>query len=170
MATRFWRLQVGALLALAPMTLIGCAQDAPTAAGGTVQLAVIAGSHHGGRPFSTELTQEATTQPSWAGDPDGAGVALVTVNLGQREICWELSVSGILLPATASHIHQASESIRGPIVVGLSAPDATGTAAGCRTGLDPDLLREILVNPEGFYVNVHTREYPAGAVRGQLDR
>jgi len=30
--------------------------------------------------------------------------------------------------------------------------------------------RAISANPRGFYVNIHTDPYPAGAVRGQLER
>jgi hypothetical protein len=33
-----------------------------------------------------------------------------------------------------------------------------------------ELILEILQNPEGFYVNVHNADFPAGAVRGQLSR
>jgi hypothetical protein len=153
-----------------PAGLVGCAPDAPTAAPATVRLAVIAGADHGGRPFSTAMTQEVTTQPEWRGDPDGTGVALITVNLGQREICWDLSVSAITLPATAAHIHRAAPGVRGGIVVPLSAPDATGTALGCASGLSDALLRDILRSPDAFYVNVHTSDFPAGAVRGQLAR
>jgi hypothetical protein len=153
-----------------PAGLVGCAPNAPTAAPATVRLAVIAGADHGGRPYSTAMTQEVTSQPVWAGDPDGAGIALITVNLGQREICWDLSVSAITLPATAAHIHRAAPGVRGGIVVPLSAPDANGTALGCASGLSDALLQDILRSPDAFYVNVHTADFPAGAVRGQLAR
>jgi hypothetical protein len=164
--TRSFALAVFPVLA-AVVGLAGCASESPMTVG-TVSLAVIPGADHGGRPFSTILTQEVTTQPVWAGDPDGAGSALITVNLGQREICWDVSVSAISLPATASHIHRAAPGVRGAIVVGLTAPNAAGTSRGCTSGLDADLLREILQSPEAFYVNVHNAPYPAGAVRGQL--
>lgn len=157
-----------ALAALVPGAA-GCARDAgPTAP--PIRLAVVAGAGHGGAPLSTPLTQEVTTSPVWFGDPDGAGDALVTVNLGQREICWEITVTGIALPASAAHIHKAAPGVRGGIVVPLSAPGGTGAATGCASEVDAALLNEILTSPASFYVNVHTSEFPAGAVRGQLDR
>lgn len=158
-------------IALAALALgaAGCAQDrGPTAP--TIRLAVVAGAEHGGAPFTTPLTQEVTSSPVWFGDADGAGDALVTINLGQGEICWEVTVRGIALPATASHIHKAAAGVRGAIVVPLSAPNETGAAAGCASDIDRELLQEILTSPASFYVNVHTSEFPAGAVRGQLSR
>ena len=114
------------------------------------------------------MTQEVTTTPPWQGDADGAGQALITLNVGQREICWETSASNITLPAAASHIHKAAPGIRGPIVVPLSPPGAGGTATGCASGVDRELVKDILNNPASYYVNVHTSDFPAGAVRGQL--
>jgi CHRD domain len=157
---------IAASIAIIPA--ISCSGDASSPTDATVQLAIVAGADHGGRPFSTLMTQEVTTTPVWAGDPDGSGVASITVNPGQGEICWTLSVAGIALPASSAHIHQAAPGIRGAIVVALSPPDATGTATGCVSGVNADLLRSIRTSPEGFYVNVHTSQFPAGAVRGQL--
>ena len=151
--------------------LTACSEAAPDPVGvQTVRLALIAGAHHGGAPFSTPMTQEVTSTPPHEGDVDGTGTALLTVNHGQGEVCWELSVADVTLPATASHIHKAAPGIRGPIVVGLSAPDASGRVSGCKSGEDRDVLRDILTNPADYYVNVHTSDYPAGAVRGQLGR
>ena len=154
---------------LASLALAGCEADSPTSTE-TVRLAIIGGAEHGGKPFTTHMTQEVTSVPVWAGDPDGTGTALITVNRGRGEVCWELTASDISLPATASHIHRAEVGIRGAIVVPLSPPDASGNVSGCASGVDAELLREILESPASFYVNVHTSDFPAGAIRGQLAR
>jgi hypothetical protein len=164
------RLLLAATLTLTPVMLAGCTQDVPTASEATVSLAVVTGADQGGRPFSESLTQEVTSTPPYAGDPDGTGTALITINVGLGEICWRTTVSNIALPATASHIHHAVEGIRGDIVIALTAPDETGQAVGCRSDVDPVLLRDILQHPEEYYVNVHTTEFPAGAIRSQLER
>jgi hypothetical protein len=157
-------------LAIVPVTLAACS-DAPTETR-AVRLAVqhtkVPGAQHGGQPLSTPMTQEVTHSPSLAvGDPDGTGTALITINLGQRELCWELTVSNIL-PATAAHIHRGVPDARGPVVVPLSAPGANGSATGCALDVSRALLEEILATPEAFYANVHTSDFPLGAVRGQL--
>jgi hypothetical protein len=167
MASRFPIL--AALMAAAPLT--GCGEESPPTAPQTVHLRLVADAEHGGAPLSKIMTQEVITTPApWRGDPDGSGLALLTVNVGQQAVCWELSVSAITLPATASHIHKAPPGTAGPAVVFLSPPDAAGRAAGCRSGLSRDLLREILTSPESFYVNVHTSDFAPGAIRGQLGR
>ena len=150
--------------------LAGCGSGSAIPTEGTVHLAVVAGAEQGGRPFHHTMTQEVTAVPQYTGDSDGVGEALLTINVGQRKVCWELTVSNVALPATASHIHHAPAGIRGGIVVFLSPPGASGTANGCATDQDREVLQEILVRPEDFYVNVHTSEYPAGAVRAQLER
>ena len=104
------------------------------------------------------------------GDPDGSGVAHVTLNQGQGRVCFEISVSNILLPATAAHIHVAPAGVAGPIVVPFTPPDASGTSSGCTENVDPDLIKAIRQHPENYYVNVHNVQFPAGAVRGQLSK
>ena len=106
--------------------------------------------------------------PVFSGDPDGSGVALITVNLGQRGVCWQIAATDMLLPASSAHIHQAAPGVRGNIVVALSLPDASGLSVGCSSGIDAALLREVITSPQSFYVNVHTSQFPAGAIRGQL--
>ena len=115
----------------------------------------------GGRPLYATLTG------TLGGDPDGTGTALVRLNPGLGVVCYRLSGSNILLPATAAHIHRGSTAA---IVVGLSAPDASGTAQGCTIGVARALVKEILQDPSAFYVNVHTTDYPGGAIRGDLSK
>ena len=165
----FRSLRLAASLAVITAGLTACRQETAIPVGvQTVRLALVPGAEHGGAPFATPMTQEVTSTPPYAGDPNGTGTALITVNHGQREICWEVSVADITLPATASHIHKAIAGVRGAIVVPLSAPDATGRSVGCASGVDQELLRDILTNTASYYVNVHTSDYPPGAVRGQL--
>ena len=124
-----------------------------------------AGADQGGRQLTTTLTgAEEVPVP---GDPDGIGFATVTVNPGQGVLCYELSVSGIA-PATAAHIHEAPPGVAGPVVVTLEAP-TDGSSGGC-IDVGRVLAKEILKDPADYYVNVHTAEYPAGALRGQLSR
>ena len=119
----------------------------------------------GGRPLSTTLTGAA--EVPGPGDPDGSGTAALTVNPGRGEICYELSAENITLPADAAHIHVGPADDFGPVVVGLSPPNQSGFSSGC-VEVSSDLALAIVQNPENYYVNVHTSDFPAGAVRGQL--
>ncbi|MEO5578803.1 MAG: CHRD domain-containing protein [Sphingomicrobium sp.] len=117
----------------------------------------------GGRKLQTNLTGGA--EVPGPGDPDGTGTAEITVNPGQTQICYKLSVSNIA-PATAAHIHEAAPTAAGPVVVTLGAP-TSGSSSGCVT-VTRALALEILKRPADYYVNVHNAAFPAGAVRGQL--
>jgi len=119
----------------------------------------------GGRPLSTLLT--GAQEVPGPGDADGSGTVDLTLNAGQGQVCWNLTVAGIDT-ATAAHIHRGENGEAGPVVVTLSAP-ADGSSDGCADA-DRDLIKEILQNPEQFYVNVHNAEFPSGAIRGQLGR
>jgi hypothetical protein len=120
----------------------------------------------GGRPLSAHLTG-AAEKPT-PGDPDGMGHATFRVNVGQSEVCYELSVEKIAT-ATMAHIHKAGPEAAGPVVVQLTAPDAAGKSKGCAKA-DAALVKDILQNPGAYYVNVHNAEFPAGAIRGQLSK
>lgn len=101
------------------------------------------------------------------GDPDGSGHATVRLNANTGEVCWDLTVAGIALPAIGAHIHVGAARVNGDIVVPLDAPGTSGSSNGCTTA-DPAVVAAIAADPAGYYVNVHTTEFPAGAVRGQL--
>jgi CHRD domain len=119
----------------------------------------------GGKPLSTTLTGDA--EVPGPGDPDGSGTAKITVNPGQGEICYELRVEDITLRATGAHIHVGTADESGDVVVPLTAPDESGSSSGC-ADVSRELALAIIRNPENYYVNVHTSDFPSGAVRGQL--
>jgi hypothetical protein len=103
-----------------------------------------------------------------AGDPNGFGSAAVMIR-SSTSICFAILVNAIDLP-TAAHIHDNFAGRNGPVVVPLTAPSTgnPGRSSGCVSSLDPVLVTRIRTNPSRFYVNVHTRLFPAGAIRGQL--
>lgn len=103
------------------------------------------------------------------GDTDGRGSASVLINANQGSICFAITVSGLSTPQ-AAHIHRNVAGQNGDIVVGFTAPTTgnPGASSGCMTGVSASLLKQIKNNPTAFYVNVHTTDFPAGAVRGQL--
>lgn len=118
---------------------------------------------HGGVPLVAMLDGASEVG---GGDADGTGLAVMTVNPGQGEICYALTVALLDGTIAAAHIHRAPAGVNGPIVVPLAAP-VGGASAAC-TAVNTDLAHEIVQDPAGFYVNVHTSVFPAGAVRGQL--
>jgi CHRD domain len=119
-----------------------------------------------GRPFTVELTGEAEVNAQGVlnqGDLDGTGTASLTINPGVGEVCWTIEVADVD-PITAAHIHVAPSTAPGPVVVPLEP--YTG---GC-TDIDRELAVAIIADPGSYYVNVHNADFPAGALRGQLDR
>ena len=126
-------------------------------------LGTAAPAQPGATQFSAALTG-ANEVP--AGDPDGAGTARVRVLGALDQICVRLEVRGIS-PATAAHIHRGAAGVNGPPVVNLDPPDNDGDEDDCDQ-IGDALADEIQANPAGFYVNVHTADFPNGAIRGQL--
>jgi len=144
---------------------------AALALAGPASAAKLGGADQGGRLFTTTLSGAEEVDPETgalgAGDPDGSGLATLTVNPGQQEICYELGVEDITLPAIGAHIHVGDAGENGPVVVPLTPPDASGVSSGCAE-VSRELALAIIQNPENYYVNVHTTDFPNGAVRGQL--
>jgi len=130
--------------------------------------------------FTTGLT--GAQEVPGPGDPDGSGSATITIDpalASGSQLCYNLMVANITLPAAAAHIHEEVPGAAGPVVVTLGTPDVTGAAVGCAADADfnlansgdPDiatLLADIVANPGDYYVNIHTSDFSAGAVRGQL--
>jgi CHRD domain len=141
-----------------PAPAAGCPKQAITPTRGGVQLTA---------------TLTGANEVPGPGDTDGAGTASIRTLAGLGQICYLLNVSKITLPATAAHIHSGAAGVAGPPVVGLKPPAGatatatTGSSRGCVT-TPRALVAAILANPSNYYVNVHTTDFPDGAIRGQL--
>jgi hypothetical protein len=104
------------------------------------------------------------------GDPEGKGIALVRVK-GNR-VSFSVSFNGIGAP-TLGHIHEGKAGVNGAVKVtlfGTALPATVNAAAGAVHVDDANLAKSIRTNPKGFYVNLHSAEFPGGAVRGQLTK
>ena len=102
------------------------------------------------------------------GDLNGYGSASIVL-IGTTRLCFTIIVVGIDTP-TVAHIHPGRSGVVGPPLIDLVAPTAgnRGASSGCLSDLDPADVAAIRRNPSEFYVNVHTGQFPAGALRGQL--
>ena len=109
--------------------------------------------------------------PASDGDPDGAGYALIRVSRpAQRQVCVEdMALGGIGAPV-AFHIHQGRAGTNGPVVIDFTEllPDLFGCVTLDPTPANIRLMVNVAQNPERFYLNVHTGEFPGGAIRGNL--
>ncbi len=100
-----------------------------------------------------------------AADP-ASGQALVTVDATTNEVCVNLATTGIAA-YTGAHIHSGALGVSGPVVVDFAPPaGTTNTYSKCVIDTDADA---IVADPAAFYVNVHTADFPNGAVRDQLN-
>ncbi|MEO7711859.1 MAG: CHRD domain-containing protein [Gemmatimonadaceae bacterium] len=153
-----------AALFLVPVFTVACSVESPSASGPSdASFARLGVADQGGRLLTATLT--GASEVPGPGDPDGTGTARVTVNAGQGLVCYELRVANIA-PATAAHIHEAPAGTAGPVRVTLKAP-STGMSSGCVT-VSREFAKELAADPSDYYVNVHNAQFPAGAVRGQL--
>jgi hypothetical protein len=127
---------------------------------------VTAGAGTTGTAMASEFRADLTGGNELApADPDGWGRAKINIADSTNTICVDLEVRS-LSEVTAAHIHRGAAGVNGPPVVNLDRPD-DGDEDDC-DDIGDALADEIQANPAGFYVNIHTTEFPEGAIRGQL--
>ncbi len=97
----------------------------------------------------------------------GSGTAHLTYNAATREVTWTITYKQLSGPATMAHFHDGAEGKNGPVVVWLSRKGSPMTSPdkGMAT-LTPDQAQQFLAGD--WYINVHTKDHPAGEIRGQV--
>jgi hypothetical protein len=109
----------------------------------------------------------AAEAPEGSGDPNAAGVAVLTVK-PDNVLCYVLWIHDHVGRPNEAHVHKGAPGVDGSVGVIMQAPTYLNSVTACRqlTRSQADSLR---FRPRDYYVNIHTTAFPAGAVRGQLD-
>src|SRR3569833_509960 len=101
-------------------------------------------------------------------DPDGWAVEVLTIR--GSKVSFDVRWQGIAAP-TEGHIHAGGTGVNGDVKIELFAKPRYGnTASGSVDVGDTNLLAALVADPGSFYADLHTGQFPGGAVRGQLHR
>ncbi len=115
---------------------------------------------------------DSTTAMPVASPAPGSGFFSYDVVGGA--VCYHLTAEGLDSTATAAHIHEAAVDGNGPVVLDLHLPESPGGTVNHSACVEPapgastTLLQDLTSRPVDFYVNLHTKDTPSGALRGQL--
>jgi CHRD domain-containing protein len=99
------------------------------------------------------------------GPAAASGTARVTLNLKARKACWKVTVRGLSSKDKflSANIHKAPAKKTGPVIIPLGY-----TKKGCVIVPKVANLKAVGTSPGKYYVNVYTKKFLQGAVRGQL--
>jgi CHRD domain/PEP-CTERM motif len=118
------------------------------------------------RTFNVTLTGPEEVTPQ-GGDADGFGSGIVTLNGDTNTATWNIQY-GNLDPVSDAHIHVGAFGVGGGVVIPFGTQNVAGTPNTISGSVvDPD-VDAVLANPAGYYVNIHTTTFGAGAIRGQV--
>ncbi|MEV8455323.1 CHRD domain-containing protein [Streptomyces sp. NPDC052095] len=111
-----------------------------------------------------------SADPGRSGDPDGHS----TTFLHPRKDRVDYSMAWVNIGAPlAGHIREGVLGENGDVLLPLfvsPVPKNVFAISGSVAAPDAEVVARLKGSPTGFYANVHTREFPDGAVRGQLFR
>jgi CHRD domain-containing protein len=126
--------------------------------------------------------EETTATPGLLGTLTGAvGTATVAVDATNEELAVTLNLFNFETGTSAGHIHVGPRGVAGPVVINFPIPvgrsgdlsltfrlGASAFVARPEVGIltMADAIQSIVGG--GAYVNIHTSEFPAGEIRGQL--
>ncbi|WP_393096784.1 CHRD domain-containing protein [Streptomyces sp. LN325] len=141
---------------------------------GAAQAAGVIGRHSknapGARYFTSVLTGDNEVpvkgKPA-VGDKDGSAVAFMRIQ--GEEVSFAFAWTGTGTP-TMAHLHQGARGTNGDVKIPFfmdKLKDGSPFVFGTVKITDERLLQAVEAHPDQFYFNLHTGEFPGGAVRGQ---
>ena len=114
--------------------------------------------------YHAALTPGAEVPPTKS---TGSGEANITLDTATHEITWDVTFKGFTSAVTAAHIHGPAEAGKNAGVLIPLGNNPTSPIHGTKQ-LTQEQERQLA---EGmYYVNVHTKNNPSGAIRGQLTK
>ncbi|MFC3576873.1 CHRD domain-containing protein [Streptomyces yaanensis] len=171
------------------LIVIGVAVAAAAGVAATVTPAVAAGSGSAGHG-QTAVTRSGTLAESGGtilatslrganevpaaggpavGDKNGSALEFVKVEGDTVSVAVSWHHTG---RPTRLHIHQGAKGVNGDLEIDFSKLLKKGVKGHSVVGsvkvTDATLLSRLKTDPGSFYANLHTAEFPGGAVRGQL--
>ncbi len=112
---------------------------------------------------SSSATLSGSSEVGSPGDTKAGGSVTVTADAASGQVC--ATVTSDMKGAAAMHVHQGAAGANGPVVATF---DAKKINAGTDCVTAKSAAAQIAADPSGFYFNIHTADFPGGAVRGQL--
>jgi hypothetical protein len=112
--------------------------------------------------FQATLTAGAEVPPS---NSTGSGEATATLDTTTHVLTYDVTFSGFASAVTAAHFHGPAAAGKNAGVVVPLGNNPSSPIHGTAT-LTPEQQQQLTAGE--WYVNVHTKNHPAGAIRGQV--
>ena len=114
--------------------------------------------------FHATLTAASEVPPSKS---TGSGEATASLDTATHELTYDVTFTGFTSDVTAAHIHgPAPEGKNAGVVVPLGNMPKSPIHGSAK--LTPEQEKELVAGM--YYVNVHSKNNPGGAIRGQLTK
>ena len=161
----------------AVLALAACVDQAPTSIAGSSSRSPSFSVTQQANPTVFNVRLLAENEPNGASTSESKGQAQVKVyDDGTIEFLFTINNKSAET-YTRAHIHKAAAGANGPIhwdfleagnpVASIS--DQPSQLRGVARPRAAANVSDLLANPAGYYVNVHSTVFPGGAVRGQLE-
>ena len=102
-----------------------------------------------------------------AGAKTGSASGTFTVNTTNNTLCFTNMKTRGLANVSGAHIHLGAWGIHGSVFVTFNISNFNKVQKSC-VKVGHRVLVDIAKKPGDYYFNVHTKDFPSGAVRGQL--
>ncbi len=112
--------------------------------------------------FHATLSPSSEVPP---GKSTGSGEATVSLNTATHEITYDVTFTGFSSAATAAHIHGPAEPGKN---AGVMVPLGNNPTSPIKGTAKLTTQQQQSLTSGMTYVNVHTKNHPGGAIRGQL--